>query len=314
MLADEDPAAFDARVEALTRALDAASDTEAGRAAGELVRLILEFHAVGLQRLLRIVADGRSGVEQRIASDPVVAGLLALHDLDARPDLGTPPRPAAGASLIQISRATDAPAAPALAPHGADFSRCERCGAALGDAHHHYVDLASRRLSCSCRACWLLSAVHGASPSLRAVPDRYLAGPSFRLSDSQWDALEVPVMTAFFMFNSTIGRTIAFYPSPAGATESALSLAAWRDVERANPWVRAAMADVEAVLVRRNPHAADGCDAFIVPIDACYDLVGRIRLHWNGFDGGLEVQEEIDRFFGDVAARSAAARSLASHS
>jgi Family of unknown function (DUF5947) len=315
MFADADPAAFNTRIEALTRALDTSRDLDARRSAGELVRLILEFHGAGLQRLLRILADGPSSLQQRIASDPVVAGLLALHELDAPEHLnaGVHSRSEA-ASLIQIGRGKDAPAAPTLAPHGADLSRCERCGAPLGDSHRHYVDLVSRRLSCSCRACWLLSGVPDTRASLRAVPDRYAAGPSFRLTDSQWDALEVPVATAFFMFNSTIGRIIAFYPSPAGATESALALPAWRAVEQSNPWVRAAAPDVEAVLVRKHPDPADGFDAFIVPIDACYDLVGRIRLHWSGFDGGERLRDEIDRFFGDVAARSAATASLARHS
>jgi hypothetical protein len=34
-----------------------------------------------------------------------------------------------------------------------------------------------------------------------------------------------------------------------------------------------------------------------VPIDACYELVGRIRTHWKGLDGGDDVRTEMDRFF-----------------
>jgi len=98
-------------------------------------------------------------------------------------------------------------------------------------------------------------------------------------------------------------RTIAFYPSPAGATESALPLTAWHDIEQANPWVRTLAADVEALLVQKRRDEGD-CDGFIVPIDACYDLVGRIRVRWNGLGGGGEVQAEIDRFFVEIAARS----------
>jgi hypothetical protein len=139
------------------------------------------------------------------------------------------------------------------------------------------------------------------------VPDRYRAGPALRLNIAEWDALQIPVATMFFLFNSTIGRMIAFYPSPAGATESALSLAAWRDVEQSNPWVRAAAPDVEAILVRRHSDGSDRSEAFIVPIDACYDLVGRIRVRWTGFDGGDAVRDEIERFFDAVAARAGAA-------
>jgi hypothetical protein len=146
------------------------------------------------------------------------------------------------------------------------------------------------------------------------VPDRYLAGPALRLNIAQWDALQIPVATMFFLFNSTIGRMIAFYPSPAGATESALSLGAWRDVEQSNPWVRTAAPDVEAILVRRLSDGSERSDAFIVPIDACYDLVGRIRVRWSGFDGGGAVRDEIDRVFDAVAARAVApVESIGSH-
>jgi hypothetical protein len=124
----------------------------------------------------------------------------------------------------------------------------------------------------------------------------------------QWQALQIPVSIAFFMINGAIGRTIAFYPSPAGATESALPLTAWREVETANPWLRIMAADVEALLVRQiHDNGRDAYDGFIVPIDACYDLVGRIRLHWTGFAGGDAVRNEIDRFFSDVAGRSVSA-------
>jgi hypothetical protein len=124
------------------------------------------------------------------------------------------------------------------------------------------------------------------------------------LTSAEWDALQVPVSVAFFMFNSAIGRTIAFYPSPAGATESALSLGAWRDVEAANAWVRTAAPDVEALLVRRRGDGGAAYECFIVPIDACYELVGRIRLNWQGFDGGDLVRNEIERFFVEVTARA----------
>ena len=314
MPADHDPAVFDARIEALTRALDASSDVDARGSARELVRLVLHFHGVGLRRLLDILADAPGIVRQRTASDPVIAALLALHDIQPPEAMsaGNAQGIAAPGAPLHIRRRTDAPPATPIALHAEAPSRCELCGAPLGESHHHFVDVVSRRLSCSCRACWLLSESHAARASLRAVPDRYVTGRAFRLTDAQWEALQLPVATVFFLFNSAIGRTIAFYPSPAGATESALPLVAWRDVEESNPWVRTAAPDVEAILVRKNPRHHDSYDAFVVPIDACYDLVGRIRIHWSGFDGGDGVRDEIDRFFDRVAARSAgAAESLA---
>ena len=300
-----DPANFDSRIEALTRALEASPDVDARRSASELVGLVLQFHRIGLERVIDVLSDAPISVRQRATSDPVVAALLALHELEP-PDTGAHINPQGFGdtrALLQIRRSAGPPSA-AVGLHDEAPARCELCGADLAEAHHHYVDVLSRRLSCSCRACWLLSASCDGRESLRRVPDRYATGPEFRLSAAQWDALQLPVATAFFMFNSVVGRTIAFYPSPAGPTESALPLAAWHDVEQANPWVRTAAPDVEAILVRRHPRDGERYEAFIVPIDACYDLVGRIRVNWHGFDGGDAVRREVDHFFSEVAARS----------
>jgi hypothetical protein len=298
MYPPEDSAVFDDRVEALTRALEASSDRAARASARELVDVVLQFHGNALRRLLTILTEAPLGVRQRVAADPLIAALLALHELQP---------PDSGSSLLQITRKPEAPAAASGPSHAEATPACEHCGAAVGASHHHFVDIVTRRLSCACRACWLLSGTHETRGSLRAVPERYLAGPPLRLSAAQWDALQIPVATMFFMFNSTIGRTIAFYPSPAGATESALSLGSWRDVEQANPWVRTASPDIEAILVRRHSDGSERSDAFIVPIDACYDLVGRIRVRWSGFDGGHAVRDEIDRFFDAVSVRAGAA-------
>jgi hypothetical protein len=59
--------------------------------------------------------------------------------------------------------------------------------------------------------------------------------------------------------------------------------------------------DVEALLIQR---AGDGFECFLVPIDACYELVGLVRMHWKGFDGGQEAWEAIDGFFDAVRERS----------
>ncbi|MGR6999260.1 DUF5947 family protein [Yinghuangia aomiensis] len=32
-----------------------------------------------------------------------------------------------------------------------------------------------------------------------------------------------------------------------------------------------------------------------MPVDACYELVGRMRLHWHGFDGGSVARSEPRR-------------------
>ncbi len=114
--------------------------------------------------------------------------------------------------------------------------RCEMCATPIPDDHDHVVDLEQRSLQCTCRGCYLLFAPEGAGGSrYRAVPDRFLSFPDFALSPGQWDGLQIPVSVAFFFLNSTLERVAAFYPGPAGATESLLSLDTWDEVVAANP-------------------------------------------------------------------------------
>ena len=42
----------------------------------------------------------------------------------------------------------------------------------------------------------------------------------------------------------------------------------------------------------------------MVPIDACYELAGKMRLHWRGFDGGTEARAAIAEFLDNVRARA----------
>lgn len=180
------------------------------------------------------------------------------------------------------------------------------CGAAVGEGHDHLVDTGSRALMCACRACTLLFENPSAGAGrYRRVPTRYLRDPDFDLAAGEWDGLEIPVGLAFFFINSMMGRWVAFYPSPAGATESVLSLGSWREVLRRNPALADPAPDVEALLVHRS---GDRFECFLVPIDACYRLVGLIRLHWKGFDGGSEAGELVEGFFEEMAARADPAR------
>jgi hypothetical protein len=180
-------------------------------------------------------------------------------------------------------------------PRAAPGEACEMCAEPIGDGHSHVVNLDSRNILCTCRACYLLFTHQGAAGGrYRAVPDRYLHDPSFKLDDVQWEALQIPVRVAFFFDNSAMGQVVAFYPSPAGATESLLPLEAWADVVAANPALTDLAPDVEALLVQRT---GEGFECFLIPIDACYELVGLVRMHWKGFDGGQEAWEAIDGFF-----------------
>jgi hypothetical protein len=178
------------------------------------------------------------------------------------------------------------------------------CDGPIPEAHQHVVDLSSRTLMCTCRACYLLFTAEGAELRYRAVPDRYLSFPDFRLGPGQWDELEIPVGLAFFFHNSSLGRTVAFYPGPAGATESELPLDAWSSVLSENPQLSAMRPDVEALLVRTPGRGSGEVTCHLVPIDACYELVGQLRSVWRGFDGGQDARATIEAFFAKVAARS----------
>ncbi len=182
--------------------------------------------------------------------------------------------------------------------------RCEMCAAPIADEHQHVVNLESRALMCTCRGCYLLFTAEQAELRYRAVPDRYLSFPDFSFGAHDWDDLQIPVGLAFLFRNSVQDRVVAFYPGPAGATESELPLAAWGRIVDANPRLGHLRADVEALLVRGPDREHRGFSAHVVPIDACYELVGRLRALWRGFDGGTEARTAIDDFFATVEGRS----------
>lgn len=200
--------------------------------------------------------------------------------------------------------------------------RCEMCAVEIPDEHSHLVRVESRSLLCTCRPCYLLFTAGGSGAlKYKAVPDRYLSLPGFALSRLQWEELQIPVSVAFFFANSAEERVVAFYPSPAGATECLLGLDAWERLMAANPAMPEIEPDVEALLVRvgvsgpgqraRTGGTDDAPECYVVPIDACYELVGHMRRLWRGFDGGQEVHDQMEAFFSRVRDRSRPAPSPA---
>jgi hypothetical protein len=183
--------------------------------------------------------------------------------------------------------------------------RCELCGTLIGDEHRHLVDTVERRLRCSCPACALLFLQPG--QRMRAAPDRWLHDPRCTLDESVWAALQIPVRLAFFFRHGEEERWAAFYPGPAGATESTLGLDAWQDFAARVPLAAAVERDVEALLVAGDERGGSGkFECWLVPISACYELVGRVKRCWRGFDGGEEARRELEGFFGRVRARAEA--------
>jgi hypothetical protein len=189
-------------------------------------------------------------------------------------------------------------------PQSTTEERCEMCAVGIGAQHQHVVDLVGRGLLCTCRPCYLLFPASGVELRYRAVPDRYLSFPGSTLDARQWDELEIPVGLAFFFVNSVLDRTVAFYPGPAGATESELPLGAWERIVTAHPALAQLAPDVEAFLVRQPDRGHPEAASHLLPIDRCYELVGALRTAWRGFDGGSEARALLDAFFADLARRS----------
>jgi hypothetical protein len=196
-------------------------------------------------------------------------------------------------TLFRLRRFLDAP--PARKAAG-----CELCDAEVPEAHSHVVDIEHRRLLCACRPCYLLFTRSGAGGGkYRSVPERVM-----KLEDgssgARWEALDIPVGVAFLLRQSDTGRMIAFYPSPAGAMESLLPLDTWEEIAAADPLLTTLEPDIEALLVCRGEL---GIEAWIVPVDACYELVGRIRHQWTGFAGARDARGHIDAFLAGLRER-----------
>jgi hypothetical protein len=191
--------------------------------------------------------------------------------------------------------------APAPGPPPVAVEQCDLCAAPVPPGHRHIVDLDDRRLLCACRGCALLFDSKAAGGGhLRLLPTRRRRLDGFVLDPAGWDRLRIPVDMAFFFRSTPAARVLAFYPSPAGPTESLLELEAWTELEAANPVLGEMEPDVEALLVNR---AGERREHWIVPIDDCYELVGVIRTRWRGFGGGEEVWAGIDAFFDDLPTR-----------
>jgi hypothetical protein len=178
--------------------------------------------------------------------------------------------------------------------------RCELCDAELTDEHVHLVEPPTRRLVCACDACAILFSGRGGT-RFRRVPRRVRHLTDFRLTDEAWERLQLPIDLAFFLHSTPAGRVVAFYPSPAGATESLVAAEAWQELVEENPILRDLEPDVEALLVNR---VCGARECFRAGVDECYKLVGLIRTHWRGLSGGRAAWDEIGRFFAGLKERS----------
>jgi hypothetical protein len=197
--------------------------------------------------------------------------------------------------------------------------RCEFCSAELSQEHQHLIEPARRRLICICLPCAILFSDTGET-AYKRVPCRILSLPDFRITDTQWEGLQIPIQLAFFFHSSPVGRMVALYPSPGGPIEALLDLTAWEEIVVHNPLLQRMSPDVEGLLVNRVGRIEHGgCgghiknmdgepEYFLAPIDEYFKLAGLIRVNWHGLSGGEEVWQEIDQFFADLKTRASLVR------
>ena len=167
-----------------------------------------------------------------------------------------------------------------------DVERCGLCGEGLAEVHPHLVEAGKGKPVCACGGCAAVFAHAGGK--YRRVPERVTA---VRVDEKLRAPLGVPVGVAFFRAG------VAVYPSPLGAVESAVPAEAWEALLAETPALRSMEADVEALLVGPG-------EAFIVPLDAAYRLIGILRREWRGFTGGDAARAAIEAFFADLRRRA----------
>lgn len=188
-------------------------------------------------------------------------------------------------------------------PRDLGEEQCELCSASITTDHRHLVEPAKRRLLCVCRACAILLGNRDGD-RYREVPETARRLENFRMTDAEWDAFGIPIGLAFFIQSTPDQRIVAFYPGPAGPTESLLNLQAWVTLVHSNPILAEFESDSEALLVNRVRNARE---YFRTPIDRCYALAGLIRTKWRGLSGGDEAWRGIDGFFAALRDQPASA-------
>jgi hypothetical protein len=179
--------------------------------------------------------------------------------------------------------------APAAAPESAE--RCDLCGAGIDAEHRHLLHLVDRRILCACEPCF---AMRSGDADLTPSGSRIALLEGFALDDDLWAKFQIPIGLAFFMVRERGQGILGLYPSPAGATECELHLAAWDELVAANPVLRELEPEVEALIVNRTSEPPRHA---IVPIDRCYELVGLIKSRWEGISGGSAIDDAVAEFF-----------------
>jgi hypothetical protein len=182
---------------------------------------------------------------------------------------------------------------------------CEFCSVRLFPQHRHLLEVAKRKIICACDPCAMRfeDVIEG---RFKLIPRDARALANFHLSDWQWENLALPINLVFIFNSSVAGKPVAAYPSPAGATESLLTMENWQTIVAENSELKELKPDVEALLINR---VGDSREYFIAPMDVCFELVGLIRKNWRGLSGGELVWSEIEKFFARLQEQTSPATS-----
>lgn len=176
--------------------------------------------------------------------------------------------------------------------------QCDFCSKPIPPDHRHFADLVNMKFMCACEVCTVMQAEKG---EYRPIPQRYKYLEDFKMPEAIWAQLKIPVNMAFIVYNSDREQPIAFYPSPAGSMESELQLNSWESLKEDNPKLRSLTPDLEGFMINRldKPH-----EHFIIPIDSCYELIGLIRMTWQGIHGGEKMRDTVRKYFKDLKQRA----------
>ena len=175
-------------------------------------------------------------------------------------------------------------------------ANCDLCGTSMPEDHRHLLQLDERSIVCACESCWALR-----SGDAEYVPtgSRVVWLDDLDLPDDLWARFQIPIGLAFFL--RTQGGVVAFYPSPAGATESELDLGVWGELCAKNPVVADLEPEAEALIVDHRSETAasrDRPDRRGLPAGGAREgeLAGHLgRLRRGGGPGGLLRRAEVAR-------------------
>ena len=264
--------------------------------AGGLLVANVAGHAAGLPRHLRVRrAPGRGDARRRHAA---LRRLRAVVRPAARRALRRATTPCSW-SPCRCCAATARSASPSSSRE--ERPTCELCPSGIGEHHRHLLHLDERRILCVCETCW---SVRSGDPEFRPPGARTVWLDDVAIPDHVWAAFQIPIGLAFMIRSSVSGGIVALYPSPAGATESELDLAAWDELVALHPELDRLEPDAEALVVNRMASPAQHA---IVPVDQAYRLVGLVKERWEGISGGRELEAAVAGFFDDIRGEAVAA-------